>query len=117
MLWALASPARLPVRARSALEGAGNDVFVSAASIWEIAIKSALGKVEADVDQVARASVEAGFQELAVGFVHAARVASLPPHHRDPFDRLLVAQAVEDGLTLVSGDDALAVYGVQTLWH
>ena len=116
LLWALGAPSKLPARTAAAVREPGNDVFVSAASIWEIAIKAALGKVSADIDEIARTSVEVGFEELAVTFAHARRVHSLPPRHRDPFDRMLVAQALEEGLTIVTHDARVVAYGSPTLW-
>lgn len=114
-MWALSAPARLPKRVRAEIEDPDNVVFVSAASAWEIAIKRALGKIDIDVDQIAKACATTGFEELPVRIAHTARVAALPPHHRDPFDRLLVAQALEEGLEIVSRDPALRAY-VTTRW-
>lgn len=91
-----------------------NIVFVSAASVWEIAIKRSIGKMEAPDDLLERVE-EANFEPLPVGFDHAERVAALPLHHRDPFDRLLVAQAQVEGATLVTVDRALAAYDVKRL--
>jgi PIN domain nuclease of toxin-antitoxin system len=116
LLWALSAPSRLPVRTAAALRDPSNDVFVSAASAWEIAIKAALGKLSADVDEIVRTSLEVGFEELAVTLAHARRVHSLPPRHRDPFDRMLVAQALEDGLTVVTHDAMVIAYGAPSLW-
>jgi PIN domain nuclease of toxin-antitoxin system len=116
LLWALATPAKLPASTARAIRDPANAVLVSAASGWEIAIKVALGKLSADVDEIVRASLEAGFDELAITLAHAVRVRTLPPHHRDPFDRMLVAQAVEEGLTVITRDAAIARYGVSTLW-
>ena len=90
------------------------EVFVSAASAWEVAIKSALGKV-ATSRSVSIAAQSSGFTELPVMFRHAEAVASLPSHHRDPFDRLLVAQAHAERLTLVTRDPVMAQYGVKVL--
>lgn len=101
---------RLTSEARRAI-GEADDVYVSAASAWEIAIKTGLGRLKPS-RTVEQAAAESGFLELPVTFRHAARVASLPPHHRDPFDRLLVAQATEEGLTLVSRDPAFGPYGI-----
>jgi len=99
------------------IEHPDNDVFVSAASTWEIAIKQALGKIKADVSKVIRQCEEAGFEELPIRAIHSAQVAGLPLHHQDPFDRILVAQALEEGLTVVSGDQPLSAYGVPVLWR
>ena len=109
LLWALGAPSKLPTRARSLL--AKGDVYVSAASIWEISIKSSLGKLTADPREVLSALGPAGFIELPINGEHAARVLDLPPIHRDPFDRLLVAQALAEPMRLVTNDAALARYG------
>jgi PIN domain nuclease of toxin-antitoxin system len=116
LLWALSAPARLPAPTAAAIRDPANAVFVSAASAWEIAIKSGLGKLSADLDEVVRTSIEVGFEELAVTLAHTRRLQSLPPRHRDPFDRMLVAQALEEGLTVVTRDAALSAYSVPTLW-
>jgi PIN domain nuclease of toxin-antitoxin system len=89
-------------------------VFVSAASIWEAGIKAALGKLTLDVD-LAHEAVREGFEPLAIQLEHARDAAALPPHHRDPFDRMLIAQARAEGLTLVTRDLSLAAYDVVLL--
>jgi PIN domain nuclease of toxin-antitoxin system len=109
LLWALAAPSRLPPIARRIIEE--SDVFVSAASIWEISIKASLGKLAADPRDVLAALEPAGFLALLVSGEHAARVAALPPLHRDPFDRMLVAQALSEPMRLLTNDAALAGYG------
>lgn len=101
---------RLEPEARRAIRTAP-EVFVSAASAWEVAIKTALGRLRPS-RTVEAAVRESGFAELPVTFRHAAGVASLPPYHRDPFDRLLVAQAGIERLTLVTRNPAFAAYGV-----
>ena len=101
---------RLSSEARRAIHDA-EDVYVSAASAWEVAIKIGLGRLKPS-RTVEEAAAESGFLELPVTFRHAARVASLPPHDRDAFDRLLVAQAAEEGLALVSRDPAFGGYGI-----
>ena len=108
-LWAITGAARLKPASRRKIEAAAV-VYVSAASIWEIAIKAALGRIEADVPALTDAIAESGFAELPVRAQHAARVASLPLHHGDPFDRLLVAQALTEPLRLVTADAVLARY-------
>jgi PIN domain nuclease of toxin-antitoxin system len=92
-----------------------SEVFVSAATAWEIAIKVALGRLRM-TSSVAEVAAAYGFRELPVTFAHAHRVLGLPPVHRDPFDRLLVAQAGVEELTLLSRDRALAEYGVTVVW-
>ena len=109
LLWALGAPARLPAAARRVIRDA--DVYVSAASIWEISIKVALGKLRADPHEVLAALEPAGFLSLSISAEHAARVASLPPIHRDPFDRLLVAQALVEPMRLLTDDTVLGGYG------
>jgi len=109
LLWALAAPARVPPRARRVIRDA--EVYVSAASIWEISIKAALGKLRADPHEVLEALEPAGFLSLPIAGEHAARVATLPPIHRDPFDRLLVAQALVEPMCLLTDDAVLAAYG------
>ncbi len=114
LLWALDDDDALDEAARNAIVDPRNDVFVSAISIWEISIKRSLGKLKAPGDLIS--AVEAsGFQELAVTCVHADHAGNLPPHHRDPFDRMLVAQAQVEGLTIVTHDRVIAKYGVRTL--
>ena len=117
LLWMLAMPERLPAAARRAVEAAENEVHASVASAWEIAIKVALGRLEFDVDTLEEALTATGIQLLGIGLQHTARVATLPQHHRDPFDRLLVAQALTESMTLVSRDRELANYGVRLLWR
>ena len=109
LLWALGAPARLPPKARRIIRDA--DVYVSAASIWEISIKAALGKLRADPHEVLAALEPAGFLSLPIAGGHAARVATLPPIHRDPFDRLLIAQAIEEPMRLLTDDAVLGAYG------
>jgi PIN domain nuclease of toxin-antitoxin system len=108
-LWAITASPRLAAPTRRLLEAA-EEVYVSAASVWEIAIKARLGKIDADVDAVASAIESSGFLELPVRGAHAARVAKLPDHHNDPFDRLLVAQALVEPLRLITADAGLARY-------
>ncbi|MDK9723252.1 MAG: type II toxin-antitoxin system VapC family toxin [Sterolibacteriaceae bacterium MAG5] len=109
-LWAVADSRRLKVAARKQMLAA-DQVYVSSASIWEIAIKARLGKIEGDPEQLADAIAASGFIDLPVTARHAAGVARLPPHHHDPFDRLLVAQAFTEPLLLLTADAALAPYG------
>ncbi len=109
-LWAVADSRKLGAAARRLIEEA-DEVSVSAASIWEIAIKSRLGKLAGDAESLAAAIDDSGFAELPVTGRHAAAVARLPLHHADPFDRLLVAQALTEPLILVTVDKTLARYG------
>ena len=116
-MWALADPERLGAVAREALEDPAHEVFASAASIWEIAIKAGLGKIEFPLDALAPSMSAAGVTELPVSIRHATAVRDLPAHHRDPFDRMLVAQAIVEGLVLVSRDRQLGAYGVRIVWE
>jgi PIN domain nuclease of toxin-antitoxin system len=109
-LWAVTANRRLKSSTREFLSRA-DAVYVSAASIWEIAIKARLGKIEADAAALAAAIDDSGFQELPVSALHAAAVTKLPLHHTDPFDRLLLAQAFLEPLRFVTVDAALAAYG------
>ena len=109
-LWAVTANRRLKPSNREFLSRA-DAVYVSAASIWEIAIKARLGKIEADVAYLVDAIDRSGFYELPVSAAHAAAVAKLPPHHHDPFDRLLLAQAFLEPLRFVTADSALQAYG------
>jgi len=113
LLWAVASSRRLPRGARALIEDPANEVYYSAASIWEIAIKSALRRKDfrVDVPVLLAALPRMGFVELSVTGAHAARVVQLGNIHRDPFDRLLVAQSIVEPLTLLTNDALLARYG------
>lgn len=115
VLWWLADDDSLSAGARAALADRGNELLVSAASVWEIAIKRALGKLEAPDDLVETISDE-GFVFLAVTPTHAWRVATLPRHHHDPFDRLLAAQALVEGIAVMTADPQLGRYGVGITW-
>ena len=108
-LWSVTDSARLSAEARSSILAA-DEVYVSAVSIWEVAIKAGLGRIQGDVRQLAEAIGGSGFVELPVTALHAATVAELLPHHRDPFDRLLVAQAMTEPLILLTADAALLEY-------
>jgi len=112
LLWALGAPAKLPAKARQEIIDPANQVLFSAASIWEIAIKSQLGRSDfvVDPEEISRAALESGFDELAVSAQHAALTARLPAHHRDPFDRMLVAQAMTEPAHLLTVDSMLKPY-------
>lgn len=108
-LWAVAGSPLLKTPVRQLIEAA-DMVYVSAASIWEIAIKAGLGKIKADPQQLMAAIEGSGFLELPVTAAHAAGVAQLEHHHNDPFDRLLISQALIEPLKLVTADELLALY-------
>lgn len=112
LLWAAGVPARLPDDLRALIEDSRTEPVFSAASIWEVAIKNELGREDfrADSRILRRGLLESGYSELAVTGVHAAGVDLLPRIHRDPFDRILVAQAVAEGITLFTADAVVASY-------
>lgn len=109
LLWAVLDSPRLGDQARQVISGA-DQVLVSAASVWEVAIKSSVGKLDLEPQQLLVAIAETGFTELPITADHAARTATLPWHHRDPFDRLLVAQALTEPLHLMTADRQLVPY-------
>ncbi len=119
LLWWLAGNESLSLPAREAIGEPDNDVFVSAASVWEIAVMQRRGKlpyaavIVADLDTVVR---DCGFVGLPISLRHGQLGGSLPGPHRDPFDRMLIAQALADGIVLVSNEQAFDAYGVARLW-
>lgn len=113
VLWAMADDARLPVPLRDAITGA-ETLFISAVTVWEVAIKRALGKLAVPDDLFDRA-LAAGARPLPIGWTHAQAAAGLPLHHADPFDRMLIAQARTEAMTLVSMDRQFAAYDVTLL--
>ena len=115
LLWSIGDTDRLSPEALDVLGAGVVPAFVSAASVWEIAIKRASGKLKAPEDLLAKVAA-ARFGELRISFEHATRAGALPPHHGDPFDRMLVAQAQSEGLTLVTSDARMAAYDVPLLW-
>lgn len=114
-LWLLGEDKRLSARADELLTDATNEVLLSAAAVWEVAIKRSLGKLDAP-DGFAAQLLDGGAIPLPVSVDHAQAVRSLPWHHRDPFDRLLVAQAGLEDAILVSNDVRLSLYGVRVAW-
>ena len=112
LLWAAGMPGRLPRRARTMIERSDSEPMVSAASLWEVAIKAGLGREDFQVDaaMLRRGLLEHGYTELPIGGAHATAVARLPDIHKDPFDRLLVAQAQVEGITLLTTDATVARY-------
>ena len=115
LLWWLGDAGRLPVKARQEISEAANTVAVSAASVWEAEVKRQQGKLDVSVDWEEQLELGA-FLPLHITFAHGVAAAQLPLHHRDPFDRMLVAQARLESLTLVTGDTRLRRYDVPVLW-
>jgi PIN domain nuclease of toxin-antitoxin system len=115
LIWALENNPMLSAAARAAIVDPDNIVLASAVSAWEIAIKKALGRLSVP-DDLERVAGAAGFTPRPVTFADARRLEGLPPHHRDPFDRMLVAQAMQDGVPIVTRDPQLASYNIQTIW-
>jgi PIN domain nuclease of toxin-antitoxin system len=116
LLWALEAPQRLPAGIRAAIEDTENDVFASAASAWEISIKQSIGKLPVPLADLLETLRRTHLTELPVTLKHAQATRLLPPLHRDPFDRMLVAQAQMEGLSLVSRDPLVRRYPVTVLW-
>jgi PIN domain nuclease of toxin-antitoxin system len=111
-IWACETPGKLSARIRAAIAEPANDVLLSAASAWEIAIKTAVGRLRFPLDRMAEIVNEMGFAPLSMTMQHALEAGALPRHHDDPFDRMLIAQARQDGLTLVTLDRQIARYDV-----
>ena len=112
LLWAAGSPDQLPPDARAMLEGPDNELVFSAASLWEIAIKRSLGRADIQVDArvLRRGLLDNGYLELPITSEHTVFIDSLPPIHKDPFDRILIAQATVEGITLLTADALIAQY-------
>ena len=112
LLWALAQPHRLDEETRATIESGASEVLFSVASIWEIAVKARLGRADFTVKpgEIARTAIDVGFVELVIRSDAASLVAELPLYHRDPFDRVLVAQAMVEPATLYTADDRLVRY-------
>ena len=108
-LWCVKDDRRLTKAAREILAGA-TEVYVSSASIWEAAIKAKLGKLEANVDALVSSIADSGFLELPITAKHAAALGRLPDVHNEPFDRMLIAQAISEPLRFLTADDALGQY-------
>jgi PIN domain nuclease of toxin-antitoxin system len=112
LLWAAGQPGRLPAKARRLMADPRNELIFSAASLWEIAIKKGLGREDfhADARLLRRGLLDNGYSELGITSGHAVAMDSLPPIHKDPFDRLLIAQSMMEGITLLTTDPVVARY-------
>ncbi len=119
LIWAVDEPARLSPAALKALQDPANDLLLSAATVWEIAIKVGLGKLSLTIPYrrwMNKAVLDLGLTLLPITVEYADVQASLPNHHRDPFDRLIIAQALTEAIAVVSADAAFDPYGVTRLW-
>jgi PIN domain nuclease of toxin-antitoxin system len=112
LLWGISDDRRLKRPAREIIINPNNEVFVSAASIWEISIKVALGRIEVALEDLDAAVADANFQPLPITFQHAATAGRLPNRHRDPFDRMLIAQASVEELRVVTHDRVFERYSL-----
>jgi len=112
LLWAAGKPNRLPATARKLIDNPANELLFSAASVWEVAIKRGLGRsdFQADPRLLRRGLLDNGYTELPILSDHVVAMESLPPIHKDPFDRLLVAQATVEGITFLTADSIVAEY-------
>ncbi len=112
LLWAAGEPKRLSKAARALIENADNELLFSAASLWEVAIKRGLGRkdFQVDVRLLRRGLLDNSYSELPIVSDHVVAIESLPPLHKDPFDRILVAQATAEGITLLTTDSLVAQY-------
>jgi PIN domain nuclease of toxin-antitoxin system len=112
LLWAAGQPDRLPAAARALLDDPRNELVFSPASLWEVAIKRGLGRDDFQVDArlLRRGLLDNGYRELPISSEHAVAIDSLPPLHRDPFDRMLVAQSMVEGILLLTADPLVAQY-------
>lgn len=118
MLWFAAGDERLSPRARQAIEDPGTTSYISIASWWEIAIKCSLQKIllTKPLETFMADRVEEGFRVLSIETVHLPALAALPFHHRDPFDRLIVCQAMAEGMPICTSDSRFAAYGMTIIW-
>jgi len=112
LIWVANDPGQLPQRARALIADTGNNLFFSAASLWEIAIKFSLNRADFRVDPhiLRQGLLDNGYHEISISGVHAVAVKDLPPIHKDPFDRILIVQAKLEGITLLTSDATIARY-------
>ncbi len=110
IVWASRESSRLSTTAKSLMSDSGNELVFSAASIWEVAIKRALGRIQIDPRLLRRGLLDNGYSELLVSSDHAIAVGDMPSLHKDPFDRILIAQATVEGIMLLTGDLQIAQY-------
>ena len=116
MLWLGAAPDKIPTRVMEVMEDASNTLLFSVASVWELAIKSESGKLRITLDEMLAELKQQPFEILPVELRHIQGLKRLPDIHKDPFDRMLIAQAIVDDLEIVSVDEQFSKYGVRVLW-
>lgn len=116
LIWLLSDPKKLPPLLHNELADPGSKVFISSVSTWEMIIKSSLGKLDFSMDELQRAIEALAFEELPINISHTRALIALPPLHRDPFDRMLVAQARAENLILITADPKIEQYQVITRW-
>jgi PIN domain nuclease of toxin-antitoxin system len=114
LLWWLADSPQLGEKARQMISDPRNQVYISAANTWEISIKRSLGKLSAP-DDMGTIIDEEGFDDLPISLFHGDQAGLLPAHHKDPFDRMLIAQAQSEGLVIVTSDEKISRYGIRVL--
>jgi PIN domain nuclease of toxin-antitoxin system len=115
LIWCMTNDRKLPARAKELIENTKNEVLVSAVSLWEIAVKEGLGRISISQSELRKSIIEGDFEQLPITFDHCEQLASLPQIHRDPFDRMLVAQSKAEPAILVTHDKTLGAYG-ETVW-
>jgi PIN domain nuclease of toxin-antitoxin system len=117
-LWFVAGDPRIGKKAKKIMEGGGSRLYLSSASIWEMAIKASLGRLSFDgpFEDFMESKINEGYHMLPVEWNHAAVVAGLAFHHKDPFDRLLIAQAMTERMPIITADESFKKYGVETIW-
>jgi PIN domain nuclease of toxin-antitoxin system len=115
LLWWLADDDQIGIQARDLIADPGNNILISVASLWEIVVKVRIGKLEADIEEISAAIKLNGFTLLTIDPAHLRTLAGLPMHHRDPFDHLLIAQAIAEEAIFLSEDQNTPKYSVQTI--
>ena len=115
LLWWLTDDQALGEKARAHIADTGNEIVVSAASMWEIAIKQRLGKIDAEIAEIEKEIAQQGLVRLGIEADHLIELTSLPDHHRDPFDRMLVAQARAEDMPLMTADKQIAAYSADRI--
>jgi PIN domain nuclease of toxin-antitoxin system len=119
LLWSVDNPSKLTVSAKIAMQDPSNERLLSAATVWELAIKLGQGKITLSMPYkqlMEKAIADLALDVLPITVDYADRQSTLPPHHKDPFDRLMIAQALVDGISIVSADTAFDAYGVTRIW-